>query len=351
AMRRIVLRLPRRVKRRVQRVVQKTRDAAVRTRALIILHYANGRGTEEIAQAVHYNVSGVRKVRQRFLCAGESALLDQRRDNGQAKADEDLKEALRQCLASTPGDFGWSRTTWTQELLAHTLYERTGISVSPSTVARMLRAIGARWGQPKPVVTCWWPKRRRTRRLREIRALIENLPENEVALYEDEVDIHLNPKIGRDWMLPGTQRLVVTPGKNEKHYLAGALNAKSGEVHYVNNGRKNGYLFRLMLDELAAQYPKAAKIHVIVDNCSVHSERSVQRDLSEKHGGRIKLHFLPPYCPDHNKIERLWREVHANVTRNHRCGSLRELLAGVYRFLDHCAPYPGTRVSSRLRAA
>ena len=41
-------------------------------------------------------------------------------------------------------------------------------------------------------------------------------------VYADEVDLHLNPKIGPDWMLPGTQRLVLTPGNNEKRYLAGA---------------------------------------------------------------------------------------------------------------------------------
>jgi hypothetical protein len=35
----------------------------------------------------------------------------------------------------------------------------------------------------------------------------------------DEVDIHLNPRIGRDWMLPGMQRRIVTPGKDEKRYL------------------------------------------------------------------------------------------------------------------------------------
>ena len=29
------------------------------------------------------------------------------------------------------------------------------------------------------------------------------------------------------------------------------------------------------------------------------------------------LHFLPPYCPDHNRIERLWKDLHDNVTRNH----------------------------------
>jgi transposase len=42
---------------------------------------------------------------------------------------------------------------------------------------------------------------------------------------------------------------------------------------------------------------------------------------------------LPPYCPDQNRIERVWLDLHANVTRNHRCLSLRELLDNVVAYL------------------
>lgn len=53
------------------------------------------------------------------------------------------------------------------------------------------------------------------------------------VFYEDEVDIHLNPKLGADWMLRGKQKKVVTPGQNRKHYIAGALHAVTGNVTYV----------------------------------------------------------------------------------------------------------------------
>ena len=66
----------------------------------------------------------------------------------------------------------------------------------------------------------------------------------------------------------------------------------------------------------------------------------MQHALNEEFGGRIVLHFLPPYSPNHNRIERLWRELHANVTRNHRCRTLSELLRNVERFLRRY-PRPG----------
>jgi transposase len=48
---------------------------------------------------------------------------------------------------------------------------------------------------------------------------------------------------------------------------------------------------------------------------------------------RVQLHFLPPYCPDHNRIERIWKDLHDNVTRNHTCRSLKQLMQEVRTYL------------------
>jgi transposase len=42
----------------------------------------------------------------------------------------------------------------------------------------------------------------------------------------------------------------------------------------------------------------------------------------------------PPYCPDANRIERVWQDLHANVTRNHRCKTLERVLDNARQFLD-----------------
>jgi hypothetical protein len=57
--------------------------------------------------------------------------------------------------------------------------------------------------------------------------------------YEDEVDIHLKPKIDPDWQLRGQQKRVVTPGQNEKYYLAHAQHRGTGKVSHF--GRKSKY--------------------------------------------------------------------------------------------------------------
>jgi len=341
----IVVHLRRWEQRRLQHTVRKTRDAGLRTRALIILQAAAGQSSGSIAAAIGYDPSAVLKVIHRFRAEGEDGLRDHRADNGQPKVDAALREILCALVTGSPQDYGWARPTWTQELLARQLAVTAGVRVSDTTVGRMLAERGIRWGMARPTVACPWSSRAQRHRLRAIERRLARVPADEEAFYEDEVDIHLNPRIGRDWMLPGTQKEVLTPGQNQKHYLAGALNTRTGQVLWVGNGRKNGYLFLLLLRRLHAAYPQARKLHLVLDNYGVHSCQLVQRALHDEFGGRIVLHFLPPYSPKHNRIERLWRELHANVTRNHRCGTLPELLSNVELFLRRASPYPGTKAS------
>lgn len=329
---RIVVRLIRAARRSLQRRARKTTDAALRTRILIVLHYAEGHGARTIAQALHIAPMTAQRVAHRYLERGFEGLLDGRRANGSPKVDEDLLQALVELLRSSAPEQGWHRPTWTREALAASLRERTGTQVSVTTVSRMLKQLGARLGSARPTVICPWPEPRKLRQVVKLRRLIRHLPRDEVVFYEDEIDIHLNPRIGRDWTLPGQQRVVVTPGRNEKRYVAGALAADGRELVFVASDRKNSNLFLALLQKLRQVHRKARRIHLILDNYVIHSSKRVARFLRD-HGEIFLLHFLPPYSPEHNRIERLWRELHANVTRNHRCASMRELMRAAFRWL------------------
>jgi transposase len=301
-------------------------DAGLRCRCKVVLSLVQMNSPAQIAAAGLCSPSQVYRVADRFIDDGLAGLADRREDNGDTKVTEEYEALLLDVVACAPGNYGYRRPTWTQELLIRVLHDATGIGVSVTTMSRLLRRLKVRLGWPKPIVGCPWKKWRRTRRLNTIRRLVESLPDDEVILYVDEVDIHLNPKIGRDYMLRGTQKTVLTPGKNKKRYLAGALNARTGRLTWVEGDRKTSDLFILQLWQLVGRdYPHAKRIHLILDNYRIHSSRQTNLALARL-GGRVVLHFLPPYCPDHNRIERVWRDLHANVTRNHRCRNMNELM-------------------------
>jgi transposase len=323
-------------------------DTALRFHAVARL--AAGRSTVEAASDLDIARSTVVRAAAKFQELGIDGLFDQRRGNGRTKVDDGFRRRLGQLLKRTPEHFGWKRPTWTRELLCRQMQREGRPAVSVCTMGRALAQIGARLGSPKPIVLCHWPRDAREQRIAEIRALEAGASADEPVLYEDEVDIHLNPKIGRDWMLRGEQRRVLTPGKNEKFYLAGALDIRTGRLHTTGAAYKNSVLFCELLRLIAERYPSARRIHLIVDNYGIHSSRATDAQLKEL-GGRVVLHFLPPYCPDANRIERVWQDLHANVTRNHRCRSMRHLLANCRQYVEAYRWRRITGIGPILRAA
>jgi transposase len=329
---RISIRLRRHVRRRLERTRRKTKEAHYRSRLQIVLLYAKGWGCRRIAEAVGCVPSTAVRVARRFVELGGDGLLDGRRENGEAKVDEDLLQALAEIVDKQPEDYRWARSTWSRELLTKTLRRVAGVRVSVRTMARMLERIGARHGMARPLPRPDWSKARKSRRVRKIMRAVEGLPADEVAYYQDEVDVHLNPKIGRDWMLRGQQKGVITPGKNQKRYLYGALAIDGNDFVYTTSRRKNSDGFFAFLKRLRAANPTSTRIHLVLDNYIIHKSKKTKKYLASL-SDLFVLHFLPPYSPEHNRIERLWRDLHANVTRNHRCGTIDKLMRRVRYWL------------------
>jgi transposase len=320
------------VKDRLHRHLRACRDPGRKTRYLIIVNLVAGRSPQKIADVLALHRATVYRVAARFRAQGELGLFDRRHDNGPTKVDRCYREVLEKAVRASPQAYGWSRPTWTRELLVLAVRRQTGVRIHVGTMSRALRRMGARRGRPRPTVGCPDGENPKRWRLHKIRRLLRELPADEVAVYADEVDIHLNPKIGWDWMAKGQQKEVRTPGKNRKRYLAGALDARSGELLWVSAANKDSWLFLRLLVTLWKRYPEAKVIHVIVDNYSIHDSALTRWALGCA-GGRIQLHPLPTYSPKHNKIERVWEDLHANVTRNHRCPTMDRLMRRVYTYL------------------
>jgi len=131
---------------------------------------------------------------------------------------------------------------------------------------------------------------------------LDGLGKDEVVVYADEVDIHLNPKIGPCWMPKGSQFEVETPGKNQKRYVVGGLNKKTGKVIWIVTEKKNSAAFIAWLKHLRNRYRRYRRIHVVCDNYIIHKSK---------------------------------------IT----CKAMDELMNDVDAFLKTASPYPGSRPS------
>ena len=331
-MKKIVMQVPKRVKLALRERRRTVKDAGLAMRCQAVLLAGKGRSSRQIAEAVGFSRSWVSRVIARFDAVGMAGLEDRREDNGLLKIDAWYLDMLYEVVGKRPSDYGFFRPTWTRELLVTVMARLTNVRTHVGPMSRALTAIGARRGRPRPTVRCPWSKSFKDRRLRAIRRLAKNAARDEVVLYSDEVDVHLNPKIGLDWMNRGQQKEVVTPGKNEKRYLAGALDSATGRLICVEGMRETSELFISLLARLAEEYPRAKRIHLILDNYRIHHS-AITKTALRHFARKIVLHFLPPYCPNDNKIERVWQDLHAEVTRNHERSTMDALMKDAWRFL------------------
>jgi len=92
-------------------------------------------------------------------------------------------------------------------------------------------------------------------------------------------------------MLSGQRREVVTPGNNQKRYVAGALHSRTTRLTWVQGQRRTSALFIDLVRAAAGAYPDAKRLHFILDNAATHSSKKMKK-APEQMGGRVVPHFL-----------------------------------------------------------
>jgi DDE superfamily endonuclease len=172
--------------------------------------------------------------------------------------------------------------------------------------------------------------------------LLALLPHADVYL-QDEVEIALHPTLTRVWCPKGRrgQRAVQPPGTNVKRYGFGAVDWRDGSFDWAVAEGRRAAPFCEQLRRLAARSAARGRTAlVILDNLSIHTPRGSKllRTLLVELGDQLRLVYTPPYDPDSNRIEWLWRPLRQTVTHNHQRLSLPDLVADADRWAADLTP-------------
>ncbi|SRO77415.1 IS630 family transposase [Shigella flexneri] len=304
-------------RRLMQKAIHKTHDKnyARRLTAMLMLH--RGDRVSDVARTLCCARSSVGRWINWFTQSGVEGLKSLPAGRARRWPFEHICTLLRELVKHSPGDFGYQRSRWSTELLAIKINEITGCQLNAGTVRRWLPSAGIVWRRAAPTLRIRDPHK--DEKMAAIHKALDECSAEHPVFYEDEVDIHLHPKIGADWQLRGQQKRVVTPGQNEKYYLAGALHSGTGKVSYVGGNSKSSALFISLLKRLKATYRRAKTITLIVDNYIIHKSRETQSWLKEN--PKFRGIYQPVYSPWVNHVERLWQALHDTITRNHQCRS------------------------------
>ncbi|MCI4236928.1 IS630 family transposase [Dickeya dianthicola] len=335
----IIAPIPRDERRLMQKTIHKTRDKDYSRRLTAMLMLHGGSRVSDVARILCCARSSVGRWINGFTLYGAQGLVSLRPGRERRWPFEQICALLVQLVRRSPGDFGYQRSRWSTELLAIKINEITGCKLHPGTIRRWLPSAGLVWRRAAPTLHIRDPKKEE--KMAVIHNALDKCSAAHPVFYEDEVDIHLNPKIGADWQERGRQKRIPTPGQNEKYYLAGALHSGTGKVSYVGGSSKASSLFIRLLKHLKRTYRRAKTITLIVDNYIIHKSHKTQCWLEAN--PKFKVIYQPVYSPWVNHVERLWQALHDTITRNHQCRSMRQLLEKVRHFMASASPFPGNK--------
>ncbi len=162
--------------------------------------------------------------------------------------------------------------------------------------------------------------------------LMNTTPEDEPILFGDSVHPTQATVLSYGWIKKGKEHHIPTTGMRTRVNITGAINLETLDVFHREFEKINGKSFVDFLKVMEEEWcPKAPKIHFIVDRGSCHTSKEVKEYLKSS---RIVLHYLPPYSPNLNPIERLWKIMHEYVSNNVYYGKKEEFVEAIREFFN-----------------
>lgn len=183
--------------------------------------------------------------------------------------------------------------------------EQFDISVSKSTVKRVLKAFTMSWRRirrspkKKPAAKEYEQKKQ------ELDSLKTQEDTEEIALYYfDESGFCLESGVPYAWQEKG-QLIEIPTGKGPRLNVVGFFSRKQKLQAWTFEASVNSDVVIACIDAFCKTLTKRTVL--VLDNASFHTSDAVEDKLAEWEARGLTLFFLPPYSPQLNMIEILWR--------------------------------------------
>ena len=170
---------------------------------------------------------------------------------------------------------------------------------------------------------------------------------DEPVLFIDAVHPTQATKISYGWIRKGHRKAVETTGSRTRLNIMGALNLKAPAQPLICEYKTiNEYNVSRFFNEIRKVYPDYNKtVHIILDGAGYHRSQLV-KDWAEV--VNIKLHYLPPYSPNLNPIERMWKLMNEHARNNRYFSSSKEFRDAISEFFSQTLPDIVGSMTSRI---
>ena len=294
---------------------------ARRANALVLLD--DGMSCAVIAKVLLLNADTIRTWHRLYEEAGIEGLADFDYEGSACRLSEVQQDRL---------------TAWIIETLPRTTREvgawieaECGIAYqSRSGLIALLHRLGMEHRKPQSVSRKLDPDKQAAF-IKAYEELLNHLADDEAVLFGDAVR-----PVGC-WAPRDLPIAVAQTSGRQRLNIHGALDLETGKTRMLEVATVNAASTIMLLMAIEAMYPGKRMIHLFLDNARYHHAKLVQAWLARS-GCRIKLHFIPTYCPHLDPIERLWGLMHKKVTHNRCHTTFADFRAAILTFLREEVP-------------
>lgn len=295
---------------------------AYRVRAVALRHDRDY-SVRQISEifGLHYNSVS------RWFCRHRRGGLDSLRRRKARGATQILTSShlrwLAKALSCEATKFGFATPLWTGTLVRILLRRERGVALDRVTVWRYLGRLGLSFQKPekrytqqdKRLVKRWiereWPAIQRW--AKRSRAIL---------YFEDESGVSLGPVIGKTWAPVGKTPIVRVSGRRGGVLAMSAISPSGRMCFRLEKRRVNADVMIEFLDQIGACH-RRRKIGVIMDQAPCHVAKKVQAHARSTK--RMRIFHLPPYSPNLNPDEKVWRHMKHVAIKNHQAQDKRQL--------------------------
>jgi transposase len=214
---------------------------------------------------------------------------------------------------STPNQYCFEFGLWTLGLIGEVFKRQFGMTLSKPTLSKIMKQLGftpqrplyRAYEQDAIVVQHWLdtdlPVLRQRAKARGAR-----------IFFADEASMRSDYHAGTTWAPQGQTPIIKSTGQRHTVNMISAISSM-GELQFMLvQGTTNAHVFKQFLHQLmmGAEQP----IILVVDGHSTHKANLV-KEYVQSTNGMLELYYLPPYSPQLNPDEQVWKNIKERVAK------------------------------------
>lgn len=317
----------------LEKQLRKAREISERNRLCVILGHNEGLSIDDLARALRLSRATVCS----YLVDFDSQ--QKTKNDPRGGLDPKLTDEQSQALSKHLNDVTYLKVKFIRAYVQ----KEFGVAYSRSGMTAWLQSHGFVFKRPKKVPGKVDPQQQELF-IKEYDELKASLNPGEEIYFVDAAHPEHQSQAVCGWIKKGVQKTLQTTGKQLRLHLAGAMCLQGMKIFTREYESIDADAMVDFFQHLEAS-SDAPRIHVILDNAKSNKNKQLFEFLE---ASRIKVHYLPPYSPNLNPIERLWKLMREAKLYNRYYESVTAFFHAIRSFFKEDIPKMGTALCSRM---